>query len=334
MSTAAPEPRAAIGRTSSAPSSSGAAAMARMNRASPPRIDAGKASSSGTGDSTATGETSSGSVGARSRKSRSTRRRLVDRPDGNRRGDDRPDGIERELELGDHAEVAAAAAQPPEQVGVLVGAGAHDATIGGHDRGRHQRVAAESVLPPEPAQAAAEREPGDARVRDDATGRREPVNLCGGVEVLPAGTGADGGAASLRVHRHGRHAPTGRSPARRRRRRGRRRCGHRPGSRRAGPPPGRARSPRPPRRSTRPARSRPDGGRSCRSRPGGRRRSAGSPGRIRRSAGMAGVVPRGRGDFHRVSSVGGHRGCVRRAASNNTDWSVRYDPTATSQCDI
>ena len=39
---------------------------------------------------------------------------------------DRPDRVQPELELGDDAEVAAAAAQPPEQVGVLVVAARHD----------------------------------------------------------------------------------------------------------------------------------------------------------------------------------------------------------------
>ena len=43
-----------------------------MNSPSPPRMLSGNASSSGTGESTATGEISSGRVGARARNSAST----------------------------------------------------------------------------------------------------------------------------------------------------------------------------------------------------------------------------------------------------------------------
>ena len=106
-----------------------------MNSASPPRIDAGNASSSGAGDSTATGETSSGSVGARSRKSRSTAAASSIGQMATVVATVGPDREELELELGDDAEVAAAAAQAPEQVGVLVGARAHDAPVRGDDRG-------------------------------------------------------------------------------------------------------------------------------------------------------------------------------------------------------
>ena len=44
---------------------------------------------------------------------------------------DRPDRVQGELELRDDAEVAAAAAQAPEQVGVLALAGVHEAPVGG-----------------------------------------------------------------------------------------------------------------------------------------------------------------------------------------------------------
>ena len=50
--------------------------------------------------------------------------RLLDRPE-RRPADDVAHGMRAERELGDDAEVAAAAAQRPEQVGVLVGARRH-----------------------------------------------------------------------------------------------------------------------------------------------------------------------------------------------------------------
>jgi hypothetical protein len=48
------------------------------------------------------------------------------------------DRMQRELQLGDHAEVPAATPQCPEQVSVLVFAGAHQLTFGGHHFGGQQ----------------------------------------------------------------------------------------------------------------------------------------------------------------------------------------------------
>ena len=49
----------------------------------------------------------------------------------------RPDAVRAELEARDDAELAAAPAQRPEQVGVLVRGGAHDLAVGEHDLGGH-----------------------------------------------------------------------------------------------------------------------------------------------------------------------------------------------------
>ena len=93
--------------------------------------------------------------------------------------------MQRELEFGHDAEVAAAAAQAEEQVRVLVGAGAHDVAVGGHDGGGDQVVCGQAVHALEPARPRAEREAGDAGVRDAAAGDGEPVRLGGGVELRP-----------------------------------------------------------------------------------------------------------------------------------------------------
>ena len=58
-----------------------------------------------------------------------------------RPGEDRAHRVRPELEGRHDAEVAAAAAQCPEQVRVLLGAGGEEATVGGHDVGRDQVVA-------------------------------------------------------------------------------------------------------------------------------------------------------------------------------------------------
>ena len=113
--------------------------------------------------------------------------------------DHRADGLELELQRGDDAEVAAATAQPPEELGVAVGAGAHEAAVGGHDVGAHEVVAGQALLAHEPADAAAQGEARDAGGRDEAAGGREPEGLRLGVEVLPqqAGLGDDAAGAGI-----------------------------------------------------------------------------------------------------------------------------------------
>ena len=93
--------------------------------------------------------------------------------------------MQAELELGHHAEVAAAAAQAPEQLGVLALARAHRLPVGGDQVGRDQVVAGQAVLAHQPADAAAEREPGDAGGGDEAAGRGQAEGLGLGVELAP-----------------------------------------------------------------------------------------------------------------------------------------------------
>ena len=69
------------------------------------------------------------------------------------------------LDRGDDAEVAAAASQAPEQVGVLLLGRAEEMAVGGDDVEGQCVVAGESEPPAEASEAAAKREPGRARVR-------------------------------------------------------------------------------------------------------------------------------------------------------------------------
>ena len=87
-----------------------------------------------------------------------------------------------ELELDDDSEVAATAAQAPEQVGVLIGGRAHDVAVRGDDGAGHDVVAGETVLACQPAHAAAQRQPADAGVRDVAGRRGEAEGLRGTVQ--------------------------------------------------------------------------------------------------------------------------------------------------------
>ncbi len=56
------------------------------------------------------------------------------------------DGVELELERGDHREVAAPSAQRPEEIGVLVGAGRQQLTVGGDDIGASRLSTARPCL--------------------------------------------------------------------------------------------------------------------------------------------------------------------------------------------
>ena len=83
--------------------------------------------------------------------------------------------VQAELELGDDAEVAAATAQRPEQIGVLVGRRAQYLAVGGDDLGGLQAVDGEAVAAHQAADAAAEGEPArrrcGSRPRPAAPGR-------------------------------------------------------------------------------------------------------------------------------------------------------------------
>jgi hypothetical protein len=113
--------------------------------------------------------------------------------------------MEPELEAGDDAEVAAAAAQRPEKIGVLGGAGAHHFAGRRHDLGRLQVVDGHPVLAAQPAEAAAQRQPGKAGGRVDADRRGETVGLGGCVEIREQGAGLDESRGARRDRPRGLH---------------------------------------------------------------------------------------------------------------------------------
>jgi hypothetical protein len=98
--------------------------------------------------------------------------------------------VQPEGELGDDAEVAAAAAQCPEQVGVLTLAGGDDAAVGQHDLSGDQVVAGQAVRPIQVPDAAAEGESADTGGGDDASGGGQPVRNGGVVHHGPGGAAA------------------------------------------------------------------------------------------------------------------------------------------------
>jgi hypothetical protein len=74
--------------------------------------------------------------------------------------------VKAKLELGDDPEVPAATAQAPEEIGILGLAGGDQLAFGGDEVDREELVDGQSVLAVQPADAAAEREAGDAGVAD------------------------------------------------------------------------------------------------------------------------------------------------------------------------
>ena len=90
--------------------------------------------------------------------------------------------VQPELELGDDAEVAATAAQAPEQIGVPGLVDAQPVAVGGDQLVGLHVVARQAELTREPAHAAAERQPTGAGVGHVARGRGQPVLHRGAIE--------------------------------------------------------------------------------------------------------------------------------------------------------
>src|SRR5689334_2030753 len=99
--------------------------------------------------------------------------------------------MEVELERDDDAEVAAAAANGPEELGVLPRARMHQLAVRGHDVGRDQVVDRHAEGARQPAEAAAEGEARDPGRRVDPGGKGEAEGLRLLVDVAESGARAD-----------------------------------------------------------------------------------------------------------------------------------------------
>ena len=133
--------------------------------------------------------------------------RLLDRPEDRPCEDGRAHRVKAKLELGDDPEVSAAAAQAPEEVGVLGLARLDELAPGGDEVDGEELVDRQPVLSMEPAEAAAERQAGDAGVGDDPARRRQPERLGLAVELAPEHAGLDPRRARLRVDADPLHRP-------------------------------------------------------------------------------------------------------------------------------
>ncbi len=125
--------------------------------------------------------------------------RLFERPE-NRSAVHRADRVQPEEERGDDAEVAAAAAHRPEQVGVLIRIGGDEAAVGEHHIHLEQVVNRQAERAREVADAAAERQPADSRRGDEAARGRQPEWMCRVVYLAPQGATGDPRRPVNRVH--------------------------------------------------------------------------------------------------------------------------------------
>jgi hypothetical protein len=83
------------------------------------------------------------------------------------------------LEAGGHPEVAAAAADRPEQVGVVLVVGPQQPAVGGDEVGGQQVVDGQAVLADQVADAAAKGDAADADRAGVAEPGRQPIARCG-----------------------------------------------------------------------------------------------------------------------------------------------------------
>ena len=110
-----------------------------------------------------------------------------------------------EFELRDDAEVATAAAQPPQQVDVLELARVDKPAVRGDDVRRRQVVGGKSELPHRPADAATKRESGDPSARDESARGRETVRLRLVIDVGPDRSAAHGSPHGGGIDTHAVH---------------------------------------------------------------------------------------------------------------------------------
>ncbi len=110
--------------------------------------------------------------------------------------------VQAELKGGDDSEIAPAAPDRPEEVGVLGIRRVNEPTIGGDNVGADQIVCGQPELAAGPAEASAERKPGDAGRRIDAGRRDQPKCLRFTVELSQCDTRFDACGAGERIDAH------------------------------------------------------------------------------------------------------------------------------------
>src|SRR6478752_3290297 len=91
--------------------------------------------------------------------------------------------MQAKLERTHYPEIAAAAAEGPEQIGIFGFAGAHELALSRHHIGRDQVIGGKPELAAEPSETAAQGESGDPGCRVDPEGSGKSKGLCFFVKV-------------------------------------------------------------------------------------------------------------------------------------------------------
>src|SRR5215468_4480639 len=115
---------------------------------------------------------------------------------------DSADWVAAKRERGDDTEIAAAATDRPEQVGLALGVRLHSRTVGEDDPGRQQIVDRQPETPGQIAAAAAGRKPADTGSREDADGNSEAMLVRRGVNLPELHPALNLHAAGRWVNRH------------------------------------------------------------------------------------------------------------------------------------
>ena len=113
--------------------------------------------------------------------------------------------MQAKLELRHDAEVAATAADAPEEVGVLILARGDHAAVGEHHLGREQVVDGEPVLAREIAGSSAQGQTCDTRAADDAQRYREAKGVGRVIEIRRSAAWIDAHGAGRRVDPYAAH---------------------------------------------------------------------------------------------------------------------------------
>ena len=105
------------------------------------------------------------------------------------------------FEFRHHAEISAAAAQRPKQIGILAPVGVHDRSIGRHQRKSFDVVARKPKHARQPAGSAAKHQSARARMRDNARGEDQPRLLRHRVHGSEQRASRESRAPRRRIHR-------------------------------------------------------------------------------------------------------------------------------------
>src|ERR1700757_2929155 len=99
----------------------------------------------------------------------------------------------------DDAEVSAAAAKRPVQVGIFIGVGFNKIAIGQYNIGREEVIDAQSVFTREVSHSTPQSQPANTGCGNDSAWRRKPKHMRRVIDVAPCAPAADSDSARLRI---------------------------------------------------------------------------------------------------------------------------------------